>query len=482
MLYINGSLRDGSGKSFDSVNPYTNTVLASIKSASQQDINEAVEIAAKAQKEWARVPLRERSRVLSKAVAILRARNAELAMLETRDTGKPISETSTVDITTGTDVLEYYAKHQISGSAQELRPDAWFYTKKEPLGVVAQIGAWNYPIQIALWKSAPALIAGNSVVFKPSEKTPLSVLELAQIYSEAGVPKGVFNVVQGLGDVGAALIQHQKIAKVSFTGSVDTGKRVYASAAKDMKYSTMELGGKSPLIVLPDANLEKAVNTIVEVGFFSSGQVCTAPSRIFIHESILPRLEKEIIKKCEAYLVAGSTENSQTNLGPVIDRSHADKVRQFIATGHKEGGENILAHLKSKIEKQIGKASLEQSGCWIMPTIFKNLSPQSTLATTEIFGPVMTLHPFGSISDLIEVCNSLPYALAAGCFSSNIDTCRELSNSIDAGIFWINSWGESPEEMPVGGWKASGVGVENGMEGVEAYLRNKSVFIEKSKL
>ncbi|CCG84248.1 protein of unknown function [Taphrina deformans PYCC 5710] len=365
---------------------------------------------------------------------------------------------------------------------EELRPEAWFYTKKEPLGVVAQIGAWNYPIQIALWKSAPALIAGNSVVFKPSEKTPLSVVKLAEIYLEAGVPPGVFNVVQGLGDVGAMLIQHPGIAKVSFTGSVETGKKVYSSAAQGMKYATMELGGKSPLIILPDANLEKAVNTVVEVGFFSSGQVCTAPSRIFIHESIRAQVERLIVDKCEKYLQAGNVMNKKTNIGPVIDRAHAAKVRSFIATGHREGGKNIIAHLERKIRSQVEESQSSQSDCWVMPTIFTGLSTSSTLASNEIFGPVMTLHSFSSIPALVADCNRLPYALAAGCFSSNIDTCKQISDEIDAGIFWINSWGESPESMPVGGWKASGVGVENGVEGIEAYTRNKSVFIEKSRL
>lgn len=482
MLFIDGSRVSGSGKVFETVDPSTNTVLASIKSATLSDIDAAVRSARDAQKEWRRLPLRQRSRILMKAVAILRARNDDLARLETQDTGKPISETSTVDITTGTDVLEYYAKHQIHGTAQELRPEAWFYTKKEPLGVIAQIGAWNYPIQIALWKSAPALIAGNSVVFKPSEKTPLSVVELAEIYLEAGVPRGVFNVVQGLGDVGAMLIQHADVAKVSFTGSVETGKKVYSSAAEGMKYATMELGGKSPLVVFADANLEKAVNTIVEVGFFSSGQVCTAPSRIFLHESVRVEVESRIVKKCEEYLHAGDVMDPRTTLGPVIDRSHADKVRAFIETGTREGGKNILAHLEPRIKAEIGPGALDEGGCWVMPTMFTGLSTSSTLATHEIFGPVLTLHSFDCTAQLIRDCNKLPYALAAGCFSNDIDTCKEVSDSLDAGIFWINSWGESPEEMPVGGWKASGVGVENGIEGIEAYTRNKSIFIEKSRL
>lgn len=482
MHFINGALCPGSGASFDTIDPYTNDVLASIKAASRADLDRAVASASAAQKHWRRVPLRERSRILMRAVAILRSRNDALARLETRDTGKPLAETSTVDIATGADVLEYYAKHQSYGIAQEVRPEAWFYTKKEPLGVVAQIGAWNYPIQIALWKSAPAMIAGNSVVFKPSEKTPLSVLELAKIYVEAGVPAGVFNVVQGLGDVGEMLVRHPGVAKVSFTGSVETGKKVYGSAAADMKYATMELGGKSPLIVFPDANLTKAVDTIVEVGFFSSGQVCTAPSRIFIHESIRGELERRIVARCEQYLRAGDVMSKETTLGPVIDRAHAAKVRAFVQRGIEEGGRDILAHMAETLQAQVGKDKLARSGCWVMPTIFTGLSTSSSVTSHEIFGPVLSLHSFTTTEALLAECNRLPYALAAGCFSQNIDVCKKVSDEVDAGIFWINSWGESPEEMPVGGWKASGVGVENGMEGIEAYTRNKSVFIERSML
>lgn len=482
MLFIDGKLSHGTGKRFKTINPYTAEVLSTIGAASDLEIDSAVALSKRAQISWARKSLRERSRILLKAVNILRSRNDQLALLETQDTGKPISETSTVDIQTGTDVLEYFAKLQIQGSAQELRPDAWFYTCKVPLGVIAQIGAWNYPIQIALWKSAPALIAGNAIVFKPSEKTPLSVLELAKIYIEAGLPPSIFNVVQGPGDVGARLAAHKDVAKVSFTGSIETGKRVYHTAAASMKYATMELGGKSPLIVFPDANLDKAVATIVEVGFFSSGQVCTAPSRIFIHESIFTELEARIVSKVSEYIKAGKTTDPSTNFGPLIDRSHAQKVREFIVRGQKSGGVNILEHLGNRIRSQIGQAQLDAGGCWVMPTIFKGLSTASELACNEIFGPVMTLHSFSDIGTLVEECNRLPYALAGGCFSSNIDTCRDISNAVEAGIFWINSWGESPEEMPVGGWKSSGVGVENGVEGINAYLRNKSVFIEKSKL
>ena len=290
-LYIDGRYVDAtSGTTFETVNPATGEVLAELQRASRDDVDKAVASAAAGQKVWAAMTAMQRSRILRRAVDILRERNDELAELETLDTGKPLTETRAVDIVTGADVLEYYAGlvPAIEGEQIPLRDTSFVYTRREPLGVVAGIGAWNYPIQIALWKSAPALAAGNAMIFKPSEMTSLSTLKQAEIYTEAGLPDGVFNVLTGSGrEVGTWLTEHPGIAKISFTGGTRTGKQVMASASSSsLKDVTMELGGKSPLIIFEDANLNRAADIAVMANFFSSGQVCTNGTRVFIPRSL----------------------------------------------------------------------------------------------------------------------------------------------------------------------------------------------------
>ncbi|MDN6322554.1 MAG: aldehyde dehydrogenase family protein, partial [Halomonas sp.] len=283
-LYIDGSrVNATSDETFDTINPADGSVLASVQQASREDVDRAVASARKGQKAWAAMSGMQRSRILLRAVALLREYNDEIAHLETLDTGKPISETQSVDIVTGADSLEYYAglAPAIEGKQIPLREDSFVYTRREPLGVIGAIGAWNYPIQIACWKSAPALAAGNAVVFKPSEVTPLTTLRLAEIFTEAGLPDGVFNVVQGDGRVGEMLTQHADIDKITFTGEAGTGKKVMASAASStLKEVTMELGGKSPLIVFDDADLERAADAAMMANFYSSGQVCTNGTRV----------------------------------------------------------------------------------------------------------------------------------------------------------------------------------------------------------
>lgn len=292
-LYINGRFQDSTGDdTFDAINPANGEVIAQLSAATQADVSLAVKAAHKGQKVWAAMTAMSRSRILRRAVDILRERNDELAAIETADTGKALSETLAVDIVTGADVLEYYAGliPAIEGQQIPLRDSSFVYTRREPLGVVAGIGAWNYPIQIALWKSAPALAAGNAMVFKPSENTSLTALKLAEIYTEAGVPDGVFSVVTGGASVGQALTDHPDIAKVSFTGGVKTGKKVMASAsASTLKEVTMELGGKSPLIVFEDADLDKAADIAMMANFYSSGQVCTNGTRVFIPKALQKR-------------------------------------------------------------------------------------------------------------------------------------------------------------------------------------------------
>jgi len=474
-LYIHGRLVDAtSGATFDTVNPANGQVLAQVQVASQADIERAVQSAAEGQKVWAAMTAMERSRILRRAVDLLRERNDELARLETADTGKALSETTTVDIVTGADVLEYYAglATAIEGIALPLRESSFFYTRREPLGVVAGIGAWNYPIQIALWKSAPALAAGNAMVFKPSEVTPLTAIRLAQIYTEAGVPDGVFNVVQGPGrDIGNWLTEHPLIEKISFTGGVATGKKVMAAAASSsLKEVTMELGGKSPLVICEDADLDRAADIAVMANFFSSGQVCTNGTRVFVPRPLLAAFEAAVLERVQRIRI-GDPMDEQTNFGPLTSFGHMDNVLRFIESGKKEGARLVTGGARAS-------DSALAEGAYVLPTVFSDCRDDMEIVREEIFGPVMSVLAYDDEDEVIRRANDTAFGLAAGVVSRDISRAHRIIHRLEAGICWVNTWGESPAEMPVGGYKQSGVGRENGLSTLGHYTRIKSVQVE----
>ncbi|EOA82443.1 hypothetical protein ACJQWK_04920 [Exserohilum turcicum] len=481
--YYDGKIQPASSSStFDTIDPATAQSLATVHATTAAGVDAAVASAQKAFPAWSATPPIERARILQRAVALLRARNDELAKIETSDTGKPFSETSTVDIATGADVLEFYANlvggGGMNGETTMLRPDAWVYTSKNSLGVCAGIGAWNYPIQIALWKSAPCLAAGNCMVYKPSEFTPLHSTVLAEIYAEAGVPSGVFNVVQGAGDVGGYLTKHPGIAKVSFTGQVATGKKVAGSAANEMKYVTMELGGKSAFIVLPDADVDQAADGAILANFFSTGQVCTNGTRVFVPESLKAEFEKRVLDKMQ-YIRSGDLHNLNTNFGPLVSKPHYDKVMSYMKHGIESDKAKLLY---GGLEKPAWLSSYSDkayhNGYWVQPTVFTDCTDDMKIVQEEIFGPVMSILSYKTVEEVIQRANNTPLGLAAGVFTKDINMAHKVIARLDAGITWINTWGESPAEMPVGGWKQSGVGVENGKKGLEAWVRNKSTVVE----
>jgi betaine-aldehyde dehydrogenase len=480
-LYYDGKIQQAtSGKTFKSIDPSTAKPLAEVQTASGSDIDAAVAAAQKAFPSWSQTPHMIRSRILLKAVELLRARNDEIAKVETHDTGKPFSETSTVDVITGADVLEYFANlvasGGLNGETTQLRPDAWIYTKKEALGVCAGIGAWNYPIQIALWKSAPCLAAGNCMVYKPSEVTPLHGQILAQIYAEAGVPPGVFNIVHGDGAVGGYLTAHPGIAKVSFTGQVSTGQKVAASAAGGMKYVTMELGGKSPLIILPDTELENAVDGAMVANFFSTGQVCTNGTRVFVSKSMKAAFEKRLVEKME-YIRALEPMDAKSNFGPLVSEMHYKKVLRYIQHGVDADKAKLLYGGPAKPSKI---PSGYENGFWVQPTVFTDCTDSMKITTEEIFGPVLCILTYDSVNEVVDRANNTKLGLAAGVFGKDMSKCHEVIGKLEAGITWINTWGESPAEMSVGGWKMSGVGVENGRRGLNAWVRERSTLVEGS--
>ena len=474
-LYIDGRLTNASGsETFQTYNPANGEVLAEVQRANEVDVERAVESAERGQKIWAAMTGTERSRVLLRAVEILRERNDELARLETLDTGKPYSETSAVDIVTGADVLEYYAglATAIEGEQYPLRDTSFFYTRREPLGVTAGIGAWNYPIQIALWKSAPALAAGNAMIFKPSEVTPLSVLKLAEIYTEAGLPDGVFNVLQGAGrQVGQWLAEHPRIEKISFTGGIETGKKVMASAAaSSLKEVTMELGGKSPLVILPDADIEQAADIAMMANFYSSGQVCTNGTRVFVHRSQQAALEQALITRVKRIRL-GDPQDPNTNFGPLVSFQHMENVLRYIESGKAEGA-RLLCGGKRETS---GRFAL---GAYVQPTIFTDCEDRHTIVKEEIFGPVMSILVYDDEQEAITRANDTHFGLAAGVVTRDLAKAHRVIHQLQAGICWINSWGESPAQMPVGGYKQSGVGRENGLCSLSHYTRIKSIQVE----
>ncbi|RYC43180.1 betaine-aldehyde dehydrogenase [Pectobacterium zantedeschiae] len=474
-LYINGTYVDSTGDdTFDAVNPANGDVIACIQSATAADVDRAVSAATAGQKVWVAMTAMERSRILRRAVDILRERNDELALLETHDTGKPLSETRTVDIVTGADVLEYYAGliPMLEGQQIPLRDTSFVYTRREPLGVVAGIGAWNYPIQIALWKSAPALAAGNAMIFKPSEVTSLTALKLAEIYTEAGLPAGVFNVLTGTGkSVGQALTTHPGIAKVSFTGGIASGKTVMANAAgSTLKEVTMELGGKSPLIIFDDADLDKAADIAMMANFFSSGQVCTNGTRVFVPQALQMQFEEKILTRVQR-IRAGDPTDESVNFGPLVSFPHRESVLRYIESGKREGARVLVGG------EPMTDAGYAQ-GAYVAPTVFTDCRDDMKIVREEIFGPVMSILTYQDEEEVIRRANDSEYGLAAGIVTRDLNRAHRVIHQLDAGICWINTWGESPAEMPVGGYKHSGVGRENGITTLEHYTQIKSIQVE----
>lgn len=460
-----------SGEYFDVINPATGQVIYQVEQADAGLVDQAVQSARQGFAEWSALSGMERGRILNKAVALLRERNDDLARTEVLDTGKPWQEASVVDVVTGADSIEYYAglAAAIEGTAQDLGGD-FYYTRREPLGVCAGIGAWNYPLQIACWKAAPALACGNAMVFKPSEETPKGAARLAEIFIEAGMPPGVFNVVQGDYRVGQALTAHPDIAKVSFTGEVGTGKKVMADSAATLKEVTMELGGKSPLIIFDDADLDNAVSGALLANFYTQGEVCTHGTRVFVHESIYDAFIDRVKERTEKGAIIGDPMDPNTNIGALISADHLDKVMGFIDAGNNSGARLITGGKRVQPEGCEG-------GYFVQPTVFADCTDDMPQVREEIFGPVMSVLKFSEEADVIARANDTHYGLAAGVFTQNLQRAHRVIHQLQAGICWINAYGNSPAEMPVGGYKQSGIGRENGLATLQQYTQIKSIYM-----
>ncbi|AEI93172.1 betaine-aldehyde dehydrogenase [Roseobacter litoralis] len=470
--FINGQyVEDTDGAPIEVIYPATGEVIATVHSATPAIIDAALDAARSAQAAWGAMTGTERGRILRRAADMMRAANHDLSVLETYDTGKPYQETSVVDATSGADALEYFGgmAATLTGEHIPLGED-WVYTRREPLGVCVGIGAWNYPTQIACWKGAPALACGNAMVFKPSETTPLCALKVAEILHAAGLPEGLYNVIQGLGDVGAALVSDARVDKVSLTGSVPTGRKVYAAAAAGIKHVTMELGGKSPLIIFDDADLENAVSGAILGNFYSSGQVCSNGTRVFVHKAIKHAFLKRLSERL-ATAVIGDPMDPQTSFGPMVSERQMSIVLDYIAKGQAEGARLVF-----------GGARMDREGFYVQPTVFADVHDDMIIARQEIFGPVMAVLDFDDEADVLARANDTEFGLAAGVFTCDLTRAHRIAAGFQAGTCYINTYNDAPVEAPFGGSKASGVGRENSKAAIEHYSQIKSVYVRMGDL
>ena len=465
--YIGGAyVEDAAGDAIDVTYAATGEQVATLHAATPAVVDRALAAAEAARRDWAALPGVERGRVLRRAADLLRERNRELSEIETIDTGKPLQETLVADAASAADALEWFGGIAATVRGEHLQLGAdWAYTIREPLGVRVGIGAWNYPTQIAAWKAAPALACGNTMVFKPSEETPLCALKLAEILTEAGAPPGVFNVVQGRGDVGAALVTDPRVAKVSLTGSVPTGRKVYAAAAEGMRHVTMELGGKSPMLVFDDADIDAAVGGAILGNFYSSGQICSNGTRVFVQSGIRDAFLDRLSERLKG-VVMGDPLDEAVNFGPLVSEAQLTKVLGHIRDGVAEGATLVT-----------GGNRVDRDGWYVEPTVFADVTDDMSIARQEIFGPVASILTFEDEAEAIARANATSFGLAAGVFTADLARAHRVAAAFEAGTCWINTYNLTPVEIGFGGAKQSGIGRENGLGAIEHFSQLKTVYV-----
>ena len=455
--------------------PATNQVINQVAYATEDDLLHAVESSQQAFKPWSQLSMNQRSAILLKAAQLLRENLDYLAKLEVWDTGKPVTEALSVDVHSAADALEYFAKVALA-LEDNVTPHthALIYSLREPLGVCIGIGAWNYPLQIACWKAAPALVMGNTMVYKPSELTPMTVLALADIFLQAGMPPGVFNVVLGDGSVAEKLLNQPHIAKISFTGSVPTGQKILRQAANRLLPVTLELGGKSPLIIFDDADIDQAVIGSMLANFYTQGEICSNGTRVFVARKIMDTFTAKLTARVKK-LIIGDPFDPATQVGALISQPHMQKVLDYIALGKREGAELIQGG------NAIQTAPLNQ-GNFVEPTIFAECHDDMVIVRDEIFGPVMSILVFDEEDEVISRANNTSYGLATGLFSENIKRAHRVAKQLQAGVCWVNNYNVTPLGMPFGGQKHSGLGRENGAVALSNYSQLKSIYIELGEI
>jgi len=469
--YMNGQWAASvSGETFPVYDPSTEEVIAQVASSNAADVDKAVKAARAAfdSGPWLSTTAQDRGRILFKLAEKIRQNNAQLAELECRNTGKPIVEAE-YDIADVATCFEYYGglANKVTGSVNPVPANALSFTMREPIGVAGQIIPWNYPLLMAAWKLAPAIAAGCTCVLKPAEQTPLTALEFANHFEEAGLPPGVVNIVNGFGEsAGAAIVAHPNVDKIAFTGSAAVGKIIVKSAADTLKRVTLELGGKSPNIVFPDADWEAAVDGALFGVFINQGEVCSAGSRILVEKKIYPKFVEAMTEKAKRIKLGAPLERD-TKMGPLVSKAQYDRVNSYLDLGKKE----------AKVAIGGGRPKQFTKGYYVEPTIFYDVANSARIAREEIFGPVASVIPFDGESEAIRIANDTPYGLAAAVWTRDIYKAFRVVKSLRAGIIWVNHMQPTYVEAPWGGYKQSGFGRELGPWGLEEYLETKQVFV-----
>ncbi|MGC0343360.1 aldehyde dehydrogenase family protein [Streptomyces sp. SLBN-8D4] len=471
-LFVGGQWREAAdGARTEVVDPSRGAVVTTVAEAGATDVDAAVRAAREAFDggAWSGLSGRERGRILHRVAELIRENADELAQLESLDVGKPISLCHAVDVTNAANDYEHFAAlaHSLDGAVRNTPMNALAYTKREPLGVVAAITPFNFPLILAGSKIGPALAAGNTVVHKPADETPLSALYLAALLQRAGVPDGVVNVVTGTGPVaGEALLRHRGVDKVAFTGSTAVGRHVAATAGEALKPVTMELGGNAANIVFEDADLEKAVGAIIKAFVFNTGQFCMGGPRLLVARSVHSTL-LGILAEAVPGVPVGDPRDPGTVVGPMAGEKHLKKVEEYVDLARKEGGRIVCGGERLDLD----------GGFYYRPTVIADLSNDSRVVQEEIFGPVLTVQPFDTEDEAVALANSTPYGLASGVQTTNLARAHRVADRLQAGIVWVNDWAMLDPAVPFGGVKDSGYGREYGPEALDAYTKVKSVVV-----
>jgi aldehyde dehydrogenase (NAD+) len=469
-LFINGQwVPSASGKTFSTYNPATEELIADVAEGNEADIDRAVKAARSAFEDgpWSKMDARDRGRLLYKLADLIEDELDELATLESLDNGKPIRDAKAADLPLVIDCLRYYAGYadKIHGKTIPIRGNYFCYTRSEPVGVVGQIIPWNFPMLMTAWKWGPALAAGCTIVMKPAEQTPLTCLRMARLAQKAGFPDGVINIVPGFGETGAALVRHPDVDKIAFTGSTEVGKIIMREAATTLKRVTLELGGKSPNIVLDDSDIDAAAAGSHFGLYFNQGQCCTAGSRLFVHEKIHDKLIDKIVALNKSRKL-GDPLDHQTEQGPQVSQEQFDRVMGFIESGKKEGAQMIS-----------GGNRFGSRGYYIEPTLFTGVSDNMKIAQEEIFGPVMSCLKFKDLDEVIKRANKTCYGLAAAIWTKDLSKAHYFASKLRAGTVWVNCYDVFDTAAPFGGFKQSGIGRELGEAAIANYVENKTVTV-----
>jgi acyl-CoA reductase-like NAD-dependent aldehyde dehydrogenase len=460
-----------SGKTFETLNPATEEVLAQVAEGDKVDVDEAVTAARKAfaAGQWSQMGPHQRARYLLKVADLIDQHVDELAELETLDNGKALSQARAIDIPAAAETFRYYAGwcSKIYGETNPSDPLMFNYTLREPVGVCGQIIPWNFPLLMAAWKIAPALACGNTVILKPAEQTPLTALRLGELILEADLPKGVVNIITGLGPgAGSAIAEHPDIDKVAFTGSTEVGKLILRASAGNLKHVSLELGGKSPNIIFPDADLQQAVPNAMMGVFYNSGQVCTAGTRIFVQEQLYDQFTEQLTKFTEC-MTMGDPLDPKTKMGPVVSHEQFGRVKRYLEIGKQEGAKVTIGG-----ETGTGK------GYYVKPTVFVDVNNNMRIAREEIFGPVAATIPFKDENDAVFQGNDTPYGLAAAVWTRDVSRAHKVARALKAGTVWVNCYGAIDPISSFGGYKQSGFGRELGRHSLELYTQIKSVYLK----